>query len=296
MLKAMKQQRYGYICTMHLRETNPLHIWLPAAHALKDRLRAAACAEMPRMVVVAGSGIMDAFEGMTTVCSVEYADLPSMPTTTVAGHQHAFRVIEIGTTLVGVFCGRFHAYEGHSVPTLLAPIAIACGLGSTHVLLTNAAGGLHPLSRVGSVMIITDLLNATPLTIPALPAAQPIRHQPIIDEEWTSGIRHRTAESGIPTTSGTYVQVLGPSFETRAEIGMMRKAGADAIGMSTAIEAHYARTVGMRVAAASMITNTLTDTSSRTVTHEEVIAASNLARHSMRGVLVAAADWVSLCA
>jgi len=277
-------------------DDDPLELWRRAADVLRERIAAVVGDRPLSMAMIAGSGVMEAFADTTAIIDVPYRDLPGIPLPTVAGHVHSFRVLEIDGRLLGLFCGRFHFYEGHNVATVMAPIALTKLLGIEHLLISNAAGGLHPLSSVGDVMIVADLVLACNRSIPSPRTPLPLRGRPVIDHNWTQAIVAECNFTFTPIRQGTYVQVLGPSYETRAEIRMMRRMGADAIGMSTGVEAHYAHALGISVCAFSMITNTLSDTSHTIVTHAEVLDAAITARWKARRVIEAAIKWVSLSA
>ncbi|MBS1562276.1 MAG: purine-nucleoside phosphorylase [Bacteroidetes bacterium] len=279
---------------MHRSSVDPLQRWHDAALVLRERLQHVLHGRSLSMTMIAGSGVMDAFDPMTTVAEVSYRDLPGIPEPTVSGHAHVFRVVDVSGILVGVFGGRFHVYEGHDVSTILAPVAISRHLGVRHLLISNAAGGLHPASAVGDVMLVCDLLNATMLSLPPCLPPPPVRNRAVIDARWHADILRGCMQRSTAVRQGTYVQVTGPSYETRAEIRMARRMGADAIGMSTVLEAQYASAIGMSTAVCSMITNTLSDTRRAIVSHAEVLDAALMARTTMRVVIEAAAQSVSL--
>lgn len=279
---------------MHPSTDDPLLRWHSAATILQARLDRELGVRRLSMTMIAGSGVMEAFGKEEWIAEIPYRELDNMPEPTVAGHAHVFRVVELHGILIGLFCGRYHLYEGLDLSVVLAPVAISHLVQVDHLLLTNAAGGLRPSSRVGDVMLVSDVLNATMRTIP--PCFPPSRHKnsSVINQFWTSNIARICAERRTQVHSGTYVQVTGPSYETRAEIRMARRMGADAIGMSTVLEAQYAHALGMKTVACSMITNTLSDTKRILVSHSEVLDAARQARTSIRTVIEAAAESVSL--
>ncbi len=279
---------------MHPSIDDPLFRWHSAAAILQARLSAVLGLRTLDMTMIAGSGVMDAFGKAEWIAEIPYRDLDNMPEPTVVGHAHVFRVIELHGVLIGIFGGRYHVYEGHDVSVVLAPVAITHLLNIGHMLISNAAGGLHPRSRVGDVMLVTDVLNATMRTIPPCFPPSRRKNSSVINQFWTSNIARMCAEKSTQVHSGTYVQVAGPSYETRAEIRMARRMGADAIGMSTVLEAQYAHALGISAVACSMITNTLSDTKRTHVSHSEVLDAARQARASMRIVIEAAAESVSL--
>jgi len=279
---------------MHPLIDDPLLRWHSAATILQARLARVLGLRRLDITMIAGSGVMEAFGKAEWIAEIPYRDLPDMPEPSVVGHAHVFRVIELQGVLMGLFGGRYHVYEGHDLSVVLAPVAISHLMNVDHILISNAAGGLHPRSRVGDVLLISDVLNATMHTIPPCFPPSRRKNSSVINQFWTSNIVRMCAERRTQVQCGTYVQVTGPSYETRAEIRMARRMGADAIGMSTVLEAQYAHALGMSAVACSMITNTLSDTKRTHVSHSEVLDAARQARTSMRTVIEAAAESVSL--
>jgi purine-nucleoside phosphorylase len=191
---------------------------------------------------------------------------------------------------VMMFCGRTHLYEGVAPDVTTAPLRVAAAHGARHAIITNACGGLHPLFRTGDVMIASDLIDWT-----FLPQPEHVRTpRPfILDDRWGQLAEHRALERGVAVRRGTYMQVTGPSYETRAEIRMARRLGADTIGMSTGHEARAACALGMNVIVCSVISNTLSDTQRIAVTHDEVLQAQQQARERVRNVIEACIETAS---
>lgn len=251
------------------------------ANAVIGRLPA-----IPRMMMIAGSGIMEAVRNLPALADIPYSDLPTMPVPTIAGHGGSLRLVDVDGIPVGIFTGRFHLYEGWSQDVVTIPVRIADAMGCSHLLVTNAAGGLSPSLDAGDVVMIDDVIDATFRTSMASGTAAPVH------EEWTARILRETERSGTGLTRGTYVQVSGPSYETRAEIRMYRRMGAQAIGMSTARELRLASSLGLTTAACSMITNVLSDSAIREVTHDEVLKTAKAGAGRLLAVVRSAAHTV----
>jgi purine-nucleoside phosphorylase len=198
---------------------------------------------------------------------VPYARIPGFPTVRVAGHPG--RLSLIGGA--AILRGRVHYYEGRSMDEVVRPVRVLARLGVTSLLLTNAAGGIHRALRTGEFMVIRDHLN--------LMGANPLRGGPHF-LDLTS-----LYESRLPSLRGlrrgVYAGVAGPSYETPAETEMLRRLGADAVGMSTVPEALAAHRDGLRVVALSLITNAAAGTSRKPVSHAEVLEAASRARAAM---------------
>lgn len=244
---------------------------------------------VPGMAVVAGSGVMDAVRTLPVTAVVPYHDI-GLPPTTVAGHGAELLLVEPddGHPLL-VFGGRYHRYEGHGMDTVLAPVRLAHALGIRSLLLTNAAGGLAPGLRRGCLMLATDVMML-PWRRRWPQGSSGLRRPICLDSTWTTRIERRMLSDGLGVSLGTYIQVPGPSYETRAEILMLRRMGGHAVGMSTACEAAEASVLGMRVVACSMITNETSDTVVRPVGHDEVLHTAAVARRHMAALLLAARD------
>jgi purine-nucleoside phosphorylase len=223
--------------------------------------------------VVLGSGL-GAF-GDQLAEAIPYSELPGMPTSQVAGHSGKLRLGSIDGIGVACLQGRVHLYEGHDAKTVTLGVNLLARLGCRAVLLTNAAGGIAPTFAAGDRMLITDHLNLTgqnPLVGP---------HQagfgtrfPEMGEAYDrrlAELAHRAArETSVELKEGVYAGLLGPNYETPAEIRMLRAMGADAVGMSTVLEVLALRHVGVRVAAISCITNLAAGISPTPLAHDEV--------------------------
>lgn len=245
---------------------------------------------LPDIAVVAGSGLSILRSMGRLLDTVPYADLPGLSCSTVEGHGSDLCLVECGPRHVALFTGRLHLYEGHAPHVVAQQIALTRLVGCTNILLTNACGGLHPARSVGDVVVVRDILNQTGQSLER-PRQDGQRHRrALIDDRWCEATLNLSAQRGLRLEQGTYVQMIGPSYETRAEIRMLRRIGADIVGMSSGVEASWASCMSMRVSIVSVVTNTLTDTTVRTVSHEEVVEAGRHAQSRIRDAVICAIE------
>lgn len=234
------------------------------------------------MAVVTGSGLDAVTSDMSIHNSLSYQDIPYFPQPTVDGHQGMFLKGELEDRPVIVLQGRFHLYEGHSPHEVCLPIRVLNELGVSTLVLTNASGALNPQFDAGSLMLLTDHVNFTghsPLIGPNEDSWGPRFPDMarVYDPDLARLMLDCAARLGIRLERGVYMQVTGPCYETPAEARAYRRLGADAVGMSTTLEATVARHMGMRVAAVSCLTNkNLPDCMGET-SHELVLEAANRA-------------------
>ncbi|MBI4704900.1 MAG: purine-nucleoside phosphorylase [Deltaproteobacteria bacterium] len=258
-------------------------------------VRAAGAAE-PRVGVVLGSGLGAFVESLVAAVRVSYADIPHMPGTTVVGHAGALCVGTCGGLAVACLQGRAHLYEGHAPERVVFGVRLLARLGCAVVLLTNAAGGVRTSFRPGTLMLVTDHINLTgrsPLVGPNEDGLGP-RFPDLTrayDPELAELARKAAADLGIGLEAGVYAALLGPSYETPAEIGMLRLLGADAVGMSTVPEVIALRHMGVRVGAISCITNMAAGITGERLDHAEVERTARHARDAFVGLL---AGWIRL--
>lgn len=238
-----------------------------AAIATKSHARAA-----PRVGLVLGSGLGGLADGF--VNRIPYAQIPGMPSMTVEGHGGELCLGTIADLPVACLVGRAHCYEGHPTASVVFGALLMRALGCECVLLTNAAGGINPEFQPGDLMLVEDHLNLTgrnPLVGPALPWGDRF---PDMTEAYSPLLRTLAIEAaeqaGIPLRRGVYAGVLGPSYETPAEIRALGILGADAVGMSTVLEVIALHHAGVRVGAVSCITNLAAGLSSARLTHDDV--------------------------
>ena len=244
-----------------------------AVAAVQERMGGLA----PRVGIVLGSGLAALADVVEGAAAVPYADVPGMPQPTVPGHRAEFVAGRLGGVPVILQRGRLHLYEGHSPETAVFPVRLMAALGIETLIVTNAAGGIRPAMRPPALMLITDHLNLTgrsPLVGPSSPGEQRFPDMSAAyDPDLLSRAREIARAAGLTVHEGVYAGLLGPSFETPAEIRMFATLGADAVGMSTVLEVIAARARGVRVLGISTITNPAAGISDRPLNHEEVLAA-----------------------
>ncbi len=249
-----------------------------AAAAIRDRLAAEPSLATPRLGLVLGSGlgaVVDLLDPEPRI-RIPYAEIPGVPVSGVAGHAGELVAGLVGGRPVLVLAGRVHAYEGYSHREVTILLRAAFRVGLEAVVLTNAAGGLNPDFEPGELMLMTDHINLSgdnPLFGPNLDFLGP-RFPALTDAydpELAARARAAAERTGVRLREGVYVMLSGPTYETRAELRMLRQLGADAVGMSTVLEVIVARHAGVRVLAISLITNKATPDVETGATHEEVI-------------------------
>lgn len=234
-------------------------------HIETERVREAAasvlsrCATVPEVGLVLGSGLGGFAERISKTTRVPYADIPHMPVPTVAGHCGVLTLGELGGVRLACLQGRAHLYEGHPVDRVVFGVRLLATLGCSIVLLTNAAGALTTSLVPGGLLLLVDHLNLTG-TNPLIGASGPegprfLDMSQVYDLELAGAARQAARDSGLKLEEGVYAGVVGPFYETPAEIRMLNALGAHAVGMSTVQEVLALRECGARVGAVSLITN-----------------------------------------
>ncbi len=231
----------------------------------------------PRAAVVLGSGLGGLAEAVSAPTRIPYEDIPGFPTPRVEGHAGELIAGELEGVCVILQSGRFHLYEGHPPDTVALAVRVIAGLGVETLVVTNAAGGLCPAFQVPTLMLIADHVNLmwrNPLIGPVQEGEERFPDMAVpYDQELRELARQAARERGIRLEEGVYAGVLGPSYETPAEIRMLRRLGVDAIGMSTVPEVVTARARGLQVLGISSITNAAAGLSGEPLSHEEVLEA-----------------------
>jgi purine-nucleoside phosphorylase len=252
-----------------------------AAAFIRSRTR-----HRPRVGLILGSGLSGLAERIAHADIVPYAEIPHFPISTVAGHAGRLVIGNLAGVTVCAMQGRFHYYEGYSMQQVTLPVRVMQRLGVETLIVTNAAGGLNPGFVTGDIMLIEDHINligmagANPLRGPNLDEFGP--RFPAANRIYTPRLRTLAqdvaAAVAVPLRRGVYLQLSGPNFESPAEVRMLHRLGADAVGMSTAAEAMVAHHAGMKVLGLSTITNVAIDQLESTgqPTHEEVIEAGKV--------------------
>jgi purine-nucleoside phosphorylase len=245
---------------------------------------------VPQLGLVLGSGLGGVAEAIESPVVIPFAELPGWPPPTAPGHAGRMLLGHIEGVPVVCLQGRLHMYEGLSALAVVEPVLLMGRLGARTVLLTNASGGVNPTYAAGTLMVISDHLNLTgrsPLTGPNDDSVGP-RFTDLTDV-WEPSLRAAlhaaAAEEGISLEEGVYAGLTGPTYETPAEVRMLRTLGADAVGMSTVMEAIAARWAGIRVCGVSLVTNPGAGISDHPLTHEEVLEAANEAGPRLARVL-----------
>lgn len=238
----------------------------------------------PRVGIILGSGLGDFADGFARKVVIPYSELPHFPHSSVPGHAGRLVLGLVGGEPVVAMQGRVHAYEGHSPAQVSFPARVLCALGLHTLVVTNAAGGVNPGFQPGDLMVITDHLNlsgANPLTGPNDERLGP--RFPDMTTAYPEALRAQLLESGrlagVELKQGVYAVLSGPSYETPAEIRMLRTLGADAVGMSTVPEVIAANHMGVRVAGVSCITNLAAGLGGKPLTHEEVAETAHRVKH-----------------
>ena len=245
--------------------------------------------------VILGSGLGGYEEQLLNPVEIGYDEIPGFPASTVSGHAGKFIVGTIRDRRVLVMSGRFHSYEGYSLDKVTLPVRVMRLLGVKTLIVTNAAGGVNTDFRPGDLMLIEDFIN--------LSGRNPLRGKNIdrfgprfpdmtgaYDPELRQIALQEAEKLGISLKRGVYCWMNGPSYETPAEIRMVRLLGADAVGMSTVPETIVARHCGMRVLGISSITNMAAGVMDQPISHEEVLAVGEGVRESFRKLVDAVID------
>ncbi|MEI6739390.1 MAG: purine-nucleoside phosphorylase [Gemmatimonadaceae bacterium] len=246
-----------------------------AAAMIRDRVGAAW--ETPVCAIVLGSGLGGLAARVAGAVRIPYAEVPGFPAVAVAGHAGEVIVGQLADRPVVMLAGRFHMYEGHSAQVAAFPVRVVQALGAPVYLASNAAGGIRRTFEAGDLMLIADHLNLmfrNPLTGPVHPGDTRF---PDMSDPYDPALRTLMLQSAqaaqVPLQVGVYCGLLGPTYETPAEVRMLERLGADAVGMSTVPEVIAARAMGLRVAAVSCITNKAAGLSAQPLNHQEVMEA-----------------------
>lgn len=237
---------------------------------------------VPRVALTLGSGLGNFADNIKVECEISYKELPGFPVSTAPGHDGRFIMGYIGDVPVICMKGRVHYYEGYSIDQVVLPARVMHALGAQILFLTNAAGGIKEGWRPGQLALITDHISCfvpNPLIGPN-DEDEGVRFpdmSAVYDKELQTIIRKTADENNISIASGVYVQLTGPSFETPAEIQMIKALGGDIVGMSTVVEAITARHMGMRVCGISLISNLAAGISPVPLSSEDVNDAAEKA-------------------
>ena len=231
----------------------------------------------PQVAIVLGSGLGDVAEQVRNAVRVPYADIPGFPQPGAPGHKGELVAGTLQGVPVLVQSGRFHLYEGHPAAVAALPVRVFARLGVHTLVVTNAAGGIRRTFRPPTLMLMADHLNLMFRNPLEGAVAEGEQRFPDMSDPYDRALRVLARDfaghAKIVLEEGVYAAVLGPSFETPAEILMLERLGADAVGMSTVPEVIAARARGIRCLGCSSITNVAAGLSAAPLSHEEVLAA-----------------------
>jgi inosine/guanosine/xanthosine phosphorylase family protein len=260
--------------------------------AAADVIRKEAPGFQPQLALVLGTGLGALAETIHHPFTIDYGDLPGFPRSAVEGHAGRLVLGNLAGVDVACMQGRAHLYEGHPAADLALPIRALYLAGCKTLVLTNAAGSLNPTFSPGSLMMLSDHINMTGVN-PLMGANDARFGERFFDmtRAYDRGLRRRLAVAAaaldITLNEGVYMALLGPNFETPAEIRAFRTMGADAVGMSTVPECLVARHCGMRVAAISSITNLAAGMTDEELCHEQSLAVGAEAAKDLSRLLPA---------
>lgn len=237
---------------------------------------------VPKVGIILGSGLGDFANHIQVEAEVPYNEIEGFPISTVAGHAGKFIFGYLGDVPVMCMKGRVHYYEGYAMTDVVLPIRLMYLMGVRNLLLTNAAGGIGEGFKAGDLMMITDQIACfvpNPLIGPndeKYGARFPDMSE-IYNRDLQEVIRNAAAKHNVPIKEGVYVQLTGPSYESPAEIRMLKALGAGAVGMSTTVEAIVANHLGMKICGISCISNLAAGLSETPLSHKEVQEAADKA-------------------
>jgi purine-nucleoside phosphorylase len=244
----------------------------------------------PKIGLVLGSGLGAFADSLTGATGVPYADIPSFPQSTAIGHAGRMVIGNAGSIAVAALQGRVHLYEGYSAQQVTFPIRVFARMGVRAVILTNAAGGINLGYSQGALVLIRDHINlqgANPLVGPNDDRFGP--RFPDMSQAYSRDYRQigreEAARLGLPPREGVYAALLGPSYETPAEIEYLRRIGADLVGMSTAAEVIAARHMGLNVLAISCVTNMAAGILDQPLSHAEVMETGERVKSTFEALL-----------
>lgn len=251
------------------------------------------------VAVVLGSGLGGFAENLKSFFTIRFSDIPGFLPTSIPGHEGKLIFGKISDTLVVVLQGRLHLYEGHALTQVVFPMRVLKSLGIQAVVITNSSGGINPSFRSGDLMLITDHINLTgtnPLVGPNLDHLGPrfVDLSNAYDKEFQEILKKSATHCNIQLRQGVYAGLLGPSYETPAEVHMLHTLGADAVGMSTVSEVIAANHCHMRVCAIACIANLAAGIAHENLTHEQVVLSAKEASKKLSTLLIECIPQISI--
>jgi purine-nucleoside phosphorylase len=277
------------------------------ASAAADHIRSVAPSLTPLLGIILGSGLGGFAAQVEGAVTIAYAEIPHFPQSTVVGHAGKLVLGTIGGMAVAVMQGRVHAYEGYAMEHVTFPTRVLGLLGCRSLIVTNAAGGIRADIPQGSLVAISDHINLTGRNAAVGPNEPRFGCVPGAGERFfdmTAAYSPRlrklaleeAARQGIALSEGVYLAVLGPSFETPAEIRAFRTLGADLVGMSTVHEVIVARHMGIEVLGISLVTNMAAGVTGETIHHEDVMEIGRRVERQFTELLVALVPQIAATA
>lgn len=271
---------------------------LPRLDACVDVIRKKAPGFTPKLGIILGSGLGAFADTLEKAVSIDYRELPDFPTSSVSGHAGRLVLGYRGDVAIVAMQGRVHFYEGYAPWQVAFPARVLCRLGIKHLTVTNAAGGINLGFKVGDLMAITDHLNLAGYN-PLIghneeelgPRFPDMTHA--YDPAALNILREASAATQVEIREGVYVSLSGPTYETPAEIRMLRTLGGDAVGMSTVPEVIVASHMGVKVTGVSCVTNLAAGISKEKLSHAEVSEVANQVKDKFTRLLARFLDDVA---
>jgi len=246
--------------------------------------------QRPKVGIILGSGLGELVEEVNIEHSIEYGEIPNFPVSTVEGHGGKLIFGTIQGVQVVLLSGRFHFYEGYTMQEVTFPVRVMNQLGANLLVVSNAAGGMHPDFQVGDLMIINDHINLFPehplrgKNEASIGPRFPDMTEPY-DLDLIKNVKQIATDKKVKLYEGVYIGLQGPTYETKAEYKWLRTIGGDAVGMSTVPEVIVGKHCGMNVFGMSVITDLGIREAMNEITHEEVLEAANAAAPIMAGLV-----------
>jgi len=252
----------------------------------------------PSIGIILGSGWNDSLNYIQDKTSINYADIDGMPVCTVPGHSGKWVLGTYNGKNIVAMQGRFHLYEGYKAQEITLPIKVMKELGIETLIITNAAGGINTDYSTGDLVVLCDHINMTgtnPLIKDPTKKEQPefIDMSNIYNKDLIKMCEDTCKKNKYTLHKGTYIQVLGPIYETPAEIKMYRTMGADIVGMSTVQESIMATSLGLKVLAISCISNMASGIAKEKICHKEVIEVANRNKEKLSNLILQLIDEIN---
>jgi purine-nucleoside phosphorylase len=284
----------SFRCNLSEEQMSDLYL---QAQAAADLVRSRTSIR-PTLGIILGSGLGNFASQVEDAVSIPYSEIPNFPLSTVTGHSGQLVLGTIAGTPVAVMQGRVHAYEGYPLSQVTFPTRVLGLLGCQTLIVTNAAGGIRPNIAPGSLVVLSDHINLTGTNAALGPNEPRFGLTPCSGERffdmttaYTPSLRAlaiaEAKKQGFTLSEGVYLAVLGPSFETPAEIRAFRVLGADLVGMSTVHEVIIARHMGIRILGLSLVTNMAAGVTGDAIHHEEVMEIGRRVEQQFTSLLTA---------